>query len=172
MVFNLHYMNIFQWLWSVLVNHPQLNLLYFFYNFTHDTGWAIVLVAVVINVSRAAIIASQRFCWRAAILASGTAFCCANADPAAKTRPALRHKAAIMRRKPLEIATSAEGGCSHIGVRESDQLSLASRWRGPLVLNFSIAKTELFPNQYWCQAHVQTPEIHPWRPGYRPPLLP
>jgi membrane protein insertase Oxa1/YidC/SpoIIIJ len=45
-------MNPFSWfksLFDTLVYYPQLNLLKFFYNFTSDIGWAIVLVAIVVN---------------------------------------------------------------------------------------------------------------------------
>jgi YidC/Oxa1 family membrane protein insertase len=39
----------FKSLFDTLVYYPQLNLLNFFYNFTFDIGWAIVLVAIVVN---------------------------------------------------------------------------------------------------------------------------
>ncbi len=42
-------MNIFQWLYRTFVYDPQLNLLHFFYNLTGDTGVAIVLIAIVVN---------------------------------------------------------------------------------------------------------------------------
>jgi YidC/Oxa1 family membrane protein insertase len=45
-------MNPFSWfssLFNTLVYYPQLNLLKFFFNITNDIGWAIVLVAIVVN---------------------------------------------------------------------------------------------------------------------------
>ncbi len=40
----------FLWIYDNLVYRPQLNLLEFFYIITNDIGWAIVLLAIVVNV--------------------------------------------------------------------------------------------------------------------------
>ncbi len=40
----------FLWIYDNLVYKPQLNLLEFFYIITNDIGWAIVLLAIVVNV--------------------------------------------------------------------------------------------------------------------------
>jgi len=45
------YMNPFSWIYEHLIFDPQLNVLNLFYTITGDVGWAIVLLAVLVNVS-------------------------------------------------------------------------------------------------------------------------
>jgi YidC/Oxa1 family membrane protein insertase len=54
-------MNFFQSLYFYFVTQPQLNLLQFYYNLTNDIGWAIILIAITVNLTLWPLFASSYF---------------------------------------------------------------------------------------------------------------